>query len=175
MTFLKQTKADVLTLSAQDLSVTKWYADAAFAVHPDMRSHAGYTMLMGQGTITSSSRKQKLNTRSSMEAELVACDDAMTLVLWTRNFLKEQGYDTKTYMKQDNTSAMQLEKNGRASSHKITRHINIRYFFIKDQINQWIVQVKYCPTNQMHADYTSKTTQCETFKGLRAKIMGLEG
>ena len=106
MKFLKRTKADVLTLSAQDLSVTKWYADASFAVHPDMKSHTGYTMSMGQGAIISSSRKQKLNTRSSTEAELVACDDAMTQVLWTRNFLKEQGYETKTYMKQDNTSAI---------------------------------------------------------------------
>ena len=174
MKFLKRTKGDVLTLSAQDLSVTKWYADAAFAVHPDMRSHTGYTMSMGEGAIISSSRKQKLNTRSSTEAELVACDDAMTQVLWTRNFLKEQGYETKTYMKQDNTSAIQLEKNGKASSHKRTRHINIRYFFIKDQIDKGIVQVEHCPTDQMDADYMSKATQGETFKSLRAKIMGLE-
>ena len=173
MKFLKRTKADVLTLSAQDLSVTKWYADAAFAVHPDMKSHTGYTMSMGEGAIILSSRKQKLNTRSSTEAELVACDDAITQVLWTCNFLKEQGYETKTYMKQDNTSAIQLEKNGRASSHKRTRHINIRYFFIKDQIDQGIVQVEHCPTNQMDANYMSKATQGKTFKTLRAKVMGL--
>ena len=95
----------------------------------------GYTMTMGEGAIILSLRKQKLNTRSCTEAELVACNDAMTQMLWTRNFLKEQGYKTKTYMKQDNTSTIQLEKNGRASSHKRTRHINIRYFCIKDQIN----------------------------------------
>ena len=89
------------------------------------------------------------------------------------NFLKEQGYETKTYMKQDNTSAIQLEKNGKASSHKRTRHINIRYFFIKDQIDQGIVQDEHCPTNQMDANYMSKATQGETFKTLRAKVMGL--
>ena len=173
MKFLKRTKADVLPLSAQDLSVTKWYADAAFAVYPNMRSHTGYTMLMGVGALISSSRKQKLNTRSSTEAELVACDDTVTQVLWTRNFLKEQGHETKTYMKQDNTSAIQLEKNRRASSHKRIRHVNVRYFFIKDQINQGIVEVEHCPTDQMDTDYMSKATQGETFKTMRAKIMGL--
>ena len=79
-------------------------------------------MLMGDGAIISSLRKQKLNARSTTEVVLVAYNDAMTRVLWTRNFLKEQGYETKTYMKQDNTSAIQLEKNGRASSQKDETH-----------------------------------------------------
>ena len=97
----------------------------------------------------------------------------MTQVLWTHNFLKEQGYETKAYMKQDNMSAIQLEKNGRASSYKRTRHINILYFFIKDQINRGIVQVEHCPTDQMDADYMSKAIQGDTFKTMKAKIMGL--
>ena len=172
MKFLKRTKDDVLTLSANNLSVTKWYADASFAVHPDMKSHTGITMTMGEGAVMSSSRKQKLNTRSSTEAELVACDDAMTQVLWTKHFLEAQGYKNNTKLMQDNTSTILLEKNGKASSSKRTRHINIRYFFIKDQIDKGIIQVEYCPTNQMDADYMSKATQGELFTIMRSKIMG---
>jgi hypothetical protein len=55
--------------------------DAAFAVHPDFKSHTGATMTMGDGAITSVSRKQKLNTRSSTAAEIVAVDDVIGSVL----------------------------------------------------------------------------------------------
>ena len=106
----------------------KWTDDAAFAVHPDMKSHSGMSMTMGKGSITSLSRKQKLNTRSSTEAELVAVDDCMAQVLWTKFFLQAQGYDTKAnIVLQDNTSAIKLEKNGQKSMGQRPRHINIRY------------------------------------------------
>ena len=60
-------------------------------------------------------KKQKLNTRSSTETELVSADDVMPQVLWTTYFLDAQGYDVKdTIMYQDNQSAMLLEKHGRA-------------------------------------------------------------
>ena len=72
MKFLNGTKNDVLTLSANSTNMVRWYADASFAVHPDMKSHIGIAMTMGKGAIISSSRKQKLNTRSSTEAELAA-------------------------------------------------------------------------------------------------------
>jgi len=171
--FLKKTRKDVLTLSAENLSITKWYADAAFAVHPDMRSHAGITMTMGEGAMCSSSNKHKLNTRSSTEAELVSCDDAMTMALWTKNFMKAQGHETQTKLMQDNTSAIQLERNGKTSSHKRTRHINIRHFFIKDQIDRGAVQVEHCPTDSMKADFFSKAQQGESFNRMRADIMGV--
>ena len=58
--------------------IIKWSTDASFAVHQDMKSHTGITMSMGKGSVISASRKQKMNTRSSTEAELVAADDAVT-------------------------------------------------------------------------------------------------
>ena len=66
--------------------------DAAFAVHPDFKSHTGVVMTMGNGAIQAISRKQKLNTRSSTEAELIGVDDAVTMIVWTKLFLEEQGY-----------------------------------------------------------------------------------
>ena len=69
----------------------KWYVDAAFAIHADYKSHTGATMTFGEGAVQSISRKQKLNTRSSTEAELVAADDAAVMILWTKLFLEEQG------------------------------------------------------------------------------------
>ena len=71
MKFLNWTIEDVLTLLADDLLLTKWCADASFAAHPDHKSHTGYNLTMGEGSIISACCKQKLNTRSSTEAELV--------------------------------------------------------------------------------------------------------
>ena len=70
----------------------KWYVDASYAVHPDYRSHTGAVMTMGRGAVQAMSRKQKLNTRSSTEAELVGADDAATMILWTGLFMQEQCY-----------------------------------------------------------------------------------
>ena len=78
MKFIKATQDDCLILEYNGKKTIEWYVDAAFAVHNDFRSHTGATMTMGGGSITSFSTKQKLNTRSSTEAELVAVDDAMS-------------------------------------------------------------------------------------------------
>ena len=92
MKYLNGTKDKILTLSVDNLRCIKWYVDAAFAVHTDYKSHTGGTMTFGQGAVQTISRKQKLNTRSSTEAELVAADDVSVMILWTKLFLEEQGY-----------------------------------------------------------------------------------
>jgi hypothetical protein len=109
----------------------KWYVGASFAVHPNMRGHSGGGLTLGQGFPLVSSMKQKLNTRSSTETEVVGADDFIPAICWTRYFLKAQGYHVNdNVLFQDNQSVMLLEKNnGKASSTKRTKHINIRYFF----------------------------------------------
>jgi ribosomal protein S24E len=77
-----------------------------------MKSHTGATMSLGKGSVYSTSVRQKLNTKSSTEAELVGVDDVMPQIIWTRYFLEAQGYgvrESKIY--QDNQSAMLVEKN----------------------------------------------------------------
>jgi hypothetical protein len=65
----------------------------------------------------------------------VGVDDGMPLVIWTRNFMIEQGYNAKDNVAyQDNQSAILLERNGCASSGQRTRHVNIRYFFVTDRV-----------------------------------------
>jgi hypothetical protein len=171
--FLNGTKDDVLTLSAENLNVIKWYVDASFAVHPDFKSHTGAVMTYGQGAIQSISRKQKLNTRSSTESELVGVDDASTAILWTKLFMEAQGYKIdQNIIYQDNKSAILLEKNGKKSSSKRTRALNIRYFFITDQVEKGNVEIQYCPTDEMMADYMTKPLQGKKFIKFRNEIMG---
>ncbi len=123
-----------LTLSIDDLCVVKTWVDAAFATHHDMCSHTGGYITMGKGALYASSKRQKLNTKSSTEAELVGAGDFLPQTIWTVNFIEAQGYKvSRSEYHQDNQSAMKLEKNGRQSAGPRSRHINIRYFFIKDK------------------------------------------
>ena len=174
MNFLYKTKGDCLILQSDGSRKVIWSIDAAFAVHPDMKSHTGMAMTMGKGSITSMSKKQKLNTRSSTEAELVAVDDSMAHVCWTKNFLEAQGYETEAHIiLQDNESAIKLEKNGHKSVGQRSRHIKIRYFFITDQVQRGEVQIQYCPTDEIQGDYMSKPLVGSKFRGFRQQILNL--
>jgi hypothetical protein len=98
-----------------------------------MKGHTGGATTMGTGFPLDKSTKHKLNTRSSTESEIVAVDDLIPQTLWVHLFLKAQGFSVSDIiLYQDNKSAMLLETNGRASSSKRTRHIEIRYYYVAD-------------------------------------------
>eukprot|EP00957_Ditylum_brightwellii_P103137 7860342-Ditylum_brightwellii.AAC.2 len=121
MRYLKRTLNMVLTLSADNILIIKWWVDGTFVVHASIRNHTGATMSLGKGYVHSASLKQKINTRISTETELVAVNDMMLMVLWIYYFLQDQGYEVdKSIIYQDNKSPILLEKNGKASSGKRT-------------------------------------------------------
>ena len=118
-----------LILGMDGTNTVSWWVYGVFAIHNNMKSHTGSYMSLGIGAAYASSPKQKLNTRSSTKAELVAADDSMPQIVWTRCFLEDQGYGINdSIFYQDNQSDMLLEKNVRAYSSKRTRHINVRFF-----------------------------------------------
>jgi hypothetical protein len=130
-------------------------------------------MTLGGGAAQSISRKQKLNTRSSTEAELVGADDAATMILWTKLFMEAQGYHIeKNILYQDNKSTILLENNGKRSSSKHTRVFNIRYFFLTDQVEKGNLKIEYCPTTEMWGDFMSKPLQGKLFQKFKKEIMG---
>jgi hypothetical protein len=152
--------------------VVKWYVDASFAVHPDFKSHTGAMMTMGKGVMQSIARKQKMNVQSSTEGKLVAVDDAATMILWTKLFLEAQGYNVeKNIVYQDNKSAILLETNGKKSSGKQTCALNIRYFFITDQVEKGNTQIEHCGTNNMVGDFFTKPLQGEKFQRFWSDIL----
>jgi hypothetical protein len=140
-----------------------------------MKGHTGAMLGFGQGMPISFSHKQKLNVKSSTEGEVVGVDDAMPQVCWTRYFLEAQGYDMQpTLIYQDNKSAMLLEEYGKASSSKRTKHINVRYFFVKDKIEKGEIRLEHCPTEEMWADVHTKPKQGKIFSVFRGVLMGIE-
>ena len=104
---------DVMRLGADSLLFEmKTWVDASYAVHPDMKSHTGGCISFVIGVLLAMSTKQKLNTKSSTEAEVVlGASDYLTNCIWTRMFIEAQGYKMKeSIYYQDNMSAMKLEK-----------------------------------------------------------------
>jgi hypothetical protein len=176
MGFLKGTRDDVLTLEADDCQTLTWYVNAAFAVHADMKSQTGVVFTLGKGSIISDALKQKVNSRSSTESELIGVDDEVGKVLWTKRFLEWQEFDVKlNVVCQDNSSTMRLENNGKASSGKRTQHFHIKWFYITDLIARDEVAVRYCPTDDMIGDYMTKPLVGAKFYKFRDLIMNLSG
>ena len=99
----------------------------------------------------------------------------MSQILWTRYFLAAQGYNINDcIVYQDNKSAILLEQNGRASSSKRTRHINIRYYFVTDRANCGEIKLKHCPTTEMLGDYFTKPLQGGLFTKFRDRILNVQ-
>jgi hypothetical protein len=173
-----------LVLGWDGTGLLTWSVDASFVIHNDMRSHIGAVLSLGQGALMSMSSKQKINTKSSTKAELVGVDDIMNFVVWIQLFMGEQmktvskesalsKFMHETVILQDNTSTIQLEKNGKQSSTKQTRHINIRYFYVTSKVKNGDVRIVYCPTKEMVSDYLTKPLQGSLFRTHRNSIMGV--
>ena len=74
------------------IGLIKWYIDASYALQRDCKGHTGMMMIMGSRAKSSFSPKQKVNAKNSTEAEFIGMDDALPKILWTRYFIKCQGY-----------------------------------------------------------------------------------
>jgi Reverse transcriptase (RNA-dependent DNA polymerase) len=81
MRYLQATLDLKLVLSADGSGIVRWWVDAAYAVHSDMKGHTGGTLSMGKGSIYSYSAAQKLVSRSSTEAEVIGVDDVMPQIM----------------------------------------------------------------------------------------------
>ena len=130
-----------------------------------MRSQTGAMLIFGRGTVFLISNKQKVNSISSTIAVIIGVDDAMNFVMWVKSFIKQQVTNSpaksiikklgaqSSVLQQDNTSSICLEANGKKSSTKRTRHINIRYFYVTDKTKSEDVVIVYHPTDRMVGDF----------------------
>ena len=149
------------------------YIDASHAVHPDMKGHTGGCTSTGTGVIHSRSSKQRINTKSSTESELVGASEYMPFAIWILYFLSEQGYSMKIKtLKQDNMSTIKMLNNGIKSAGQKSRHINIRFFWTADRLKSEKIMVEYCPTEIMLGDFFTKPLQGRLFNEMRSIVMG---
>ena len=162
MQFLNGTISDCMIISADYLTVLKTWVDALYGVHPDTKSHMGGVMSLSRGVIMIKASKQKLNTKSLTEAELVGASDYLPSTIWAKMFLTEQGYEIR-----ENTFYQDDQSAWRASCGQKSRHIDIRFFFMKDPIEIKDIKIVYCPMEQMPADFFTKPLQGSLFERFR--------
>lgn len=138
------------------------YVDASFGVHPSRHSHTGCILLLGNAPLHFSSLKQKLIVKSSTEAELVSVSDMLSEILWLCRFLKALSCPAKITLHQDNSSTICMINSGSPTNPR-TRHIDVRYFFVKQHVDSGLIKVVHCPTADMLADILTKPLPTDRF------------
>ena len=170
--YLKGTRSMPLRIKAESLEKTLWDIDASHSVHEDCKGQTGGGMTLGEGATMAHCWKQKSNTRSSTETELVGVYDCLPSVLWSLYFMQAQGYGTKcARIYQDNNSAILLEVNGRASSTKRTKHIKNKFFYVKHCVDEGEVEIRKRGTEEMWSDVWTKPKVGTPYKKDRSMIM----
>ena len=159
-----------MVISAERLELMAEF-DAAFAVHEDCKSHSGGRTTIGQTTVHASSHKQGLVTKSSTEAEQVSASDQASDVIFVANFMQEQGYNMRpATVFQDNQSTITMLRNGRPNGRR-NKHIDTRYFFLKDREEKGDIKLVYRSTRDMVADCLTKPLQGNLFFKHRAALL----
>lgn len=141
------------------------FSDAGHANDPDTRrSTSGHVYLLNGGAITLSSRKQPIFALSTMESEYIAASDSTRDAVWLRRLL--DGLSTTqtepTELRCDNESAILLAKN--PECHKGSRHIEVRYHFIREEVQKGLIQLTHVNTRDQLADVLTKAVDGETYK-----------
>jgi hypothetical protein len=138
----------------KDLKVTG-YSDSSWGNNEDYSSITGFLFLVGGALITWSSKKQSVVALSSTEAEYVAATAATQEALWIKMLLSELGInqDCVTIF-EDNEACINLSKN--PQEFKRTRHIQVKYHFIRTHVKNNLIALKYCPTKDQLADFLTK-------------------
>ena len=161
--YLKDTKNLGLTFSPGDLRV-ELFSDSDWGTNlDDRKSISGYVVRVSGGPVSWSSKTQKTVALSSCEAEFLALAEAAKEALWLRMILKEMAveFDDPLVIKVDNQAAIALSKN--AVNHSRSKHIDIRYFRIRDEIEAGRIKVIYVETGRNISDLLTKSPTLAQF------------
>lgn len=121
----------------------------------DRRSYTGFCFMKSGSAISWESKKQRTIALSSCEAEYMALSDAGREAVYLRNLHTEiMGYCNKIVLNCDSQSALKLASNH--ASHKRSKHIDVRYNYIREIISKDIIETEYLPTDAMPADLMTK-------------------
>jgi hypothetical protein len=146
------------------------YSDANWASQTHRHSILGYTFRMGDGAVTWSSKKQAIVVLSSTKAEYVAQTRAVKELIWLRTILGEltSPFENPTTLNCDNQGAITLVKDNKF--HARTKHINIRYHFICEAVENGKIKMQYIPTDDNIVDIFSKPLTKAKFERFTAML-----
>jgi hypothetical protein len=171
--YIKSTGEIKFRIDARDL-VVHGSADASYANHPDYKSNSGVVVAIGPNVITGKSSKQKVVANSSTAAEIIALSAVVEEVLWTIQVLSELGFPQDTVViEQDNKSTIMLAEKGPSGQGR-TKWYHVKYFWIKEFLDDGTISLKYVPSREMVTDGFTKVLSKTEFKRWRARIMNIK-
>jgi hypothetical protein len=150
------------------------YSDADHGGSPDSgRSTTGYLIKVGTGAVSWSSKLQSIVALSTTEAEYIAAVETGKDIMWFRNILSEFGYKISgpSTLHMDNQSAISVAKN--PEHHGRMKHLDLRFYWLRDQVDAGHITPKFIPTADMPADLLTKPLPRPKVEICR-KLMGLE-
>ena len=155
ITYLRNMKNLWLTFSGCGNTILEGFCDADWAGQPHRHSISGYSFHMGTGAITWSSKKQYIVALLSTEAEYIAQTHAAKEAMYLRVFVQEiRGLDKPIGINCDNQGVIALSKDNKF--HARTKHIDIRYHFIREAVEDGKITLKYIPTDENPVDIFTK-------------------
>lgn len=136
----------------------------------DRRSTSGYVFMIGSGAVSWSSKKQPVVTLSTTEAEYIAAALCACQCLWLKRIMGKIGMekDEATIIQCDSSSAIQLARN--PVFHGKSKHIQVRFHFLRDLVNDGVVDLRFCNSQEQVADLMTKPIKLEQFEKLRGMI-----
>jgi hypothetical protein len=136
----------------------------------DRRSTSGFVFMMGSGAVSWSSKKQTVVALSTTEAEYIATALCARQCVWLRRVTEKLGIEEKsgTVIMCDNSSTIQLSKN--PVFHGKSKHIDVKFHFLRDLVNEGIVELSYCNSQNQIADIMTKPIKLEQLEKLRGML-----
>lgn len=170
--YLQGTKTDRLCFTRKDCEPLTGYADADFANDVEERKSISGNMFSIYGNMVSwSSKRQPIVTLSSTEAELVSLCNASKEGIWMSSILSEIGIPFVPFtIYEDNIPCIRISEEPR--EHQRTKHIDVRYMYIRDLIKEKKVKLKYIKSEDQLADFFTKPLQTTRFNNLK-KMIGM--
>jgi hypothetical protein len=149
------------------------YSDSDFAGDLDTRkSTTGYLFMLNGGPISWASQKQPCVALSTCEAEFMASCEAAKNLLWLKQFFKDIEIEQNcTTLCMDNQSAIKLINN--PVFHKKSKHIDVKFNFIREKVQQKLIVIKYVPSSEQLADIFTKALPAVQFANLRDQILSV--
>jgi hypothetical protein len=169
--YLKGTRNKGVEYKGEDEYYLEAYTDSDFASEEDRKSITGYVIYAQGGPVVWKSKKQPTIAQSSCEAEYVALSETIKELLWISMALKELGVKQSRPMKVyiDNQAAKKLAEN--AINQERTKHIDIRYHWIRQVVASKRVELYYTNTKQNVSDLLTKATKRQTFVNLVGRLV----
>ena len=157
--------------SQQELFST--YSDADYGGDSDSRrSTSGLIVKIGSGAISWASKLQPTVTLSTTEAEYISAVSAGQEILWLRNLFAELGYPVQgaSTLHVDNQSALAVTK--QPEHHGRMKHLDLRFYWLRDAVNARLIAPQYIPTKSMPADIMTKSLSRQSVQEMR-EMLGL--